>query len=153
MKYIFRTADLVYDLTKYEDYLHRLGAMLRSRITGCDLLHWTRLGPAGAETLHDSRLQATRSWHRSESAGDSSCFEVKLKGPYFDRYFVLTYFGVSSVSLSLPAAENDLLVHEVRLEGESLVHELLFDQNHTIQIDCQTIQFEEFLNEQNPKSL
>jgi hypothetical protein len=77
------------------------------------------------------------------SVTQPSRLELRLKGPYFDRYFELQYESIVSCRVELPGSEDDLLMHELRLDDGIIVHELQFDKDKLIVIACRTICFEE----------
>lgn len=125
-----------YDLDPYFDYLARARPALASRVFGDGLLDDTRNGLADRGSLHDARLLRLT----VDAAGTA---ELVLHGPYCDRTFHLVYAGVTAWEVRLPLPTDDLLVHEVRGEGDGVAHELLFDGDRKVQITCATLTFTE----------
>lgn len=146
MKYIKKNRDGVVSLVLYEEYLDSAREGLRSRVEGESILDAARNGLAGRETFHDARLDRLQMTSGADPRGEVWVF-MRLRGPYFDRYFDLEYRGVVSFDGELPAAETDLLVHELRLEGSLLVHELEFDKDRRIEIACEKLRFRERIEE------
>lgn len=73
-----------------------------------------------------------------------------LLGAWHDRWIRLTYTGVTQYSLRKHAAttddveHGDLTTHEIRLSSAGLlVHEILFDGDATLLIECADIRHEE----------
>jgi hypothetical protein len=129
----------------YEEYLARERQTLAARIHGADLLTIDRFVPNGPESFHDARFEslsvATSVTGHGGSATHGLRVELCLKGPYFDRYYELHYEDVSSFDLQAPGPEDDLLMHEVQIERDVLVHEFLFDKGKTTVIMCRELRF------------
>jgi|GEM_PF-1788161 len=136
MKYIHRNEDGVVSYDKYAAYLEEHRAQL-SNVVDVELLRMERFVPPGRESLHDARLLSVVVDDEKKS------IQLEFKGPYFDRGFVFTYEGVESAELGEPSPTDDILVHEVRLEGELLEHELHFHHDHHMRVVCRRIRFEE----------
>lgn len=141
MMYIKRLSGGGYDLTNYEDYLNQRRSDLSQRIDAADLLDPRRLSLSDPASFHDARL--VRMLLTMDEAAVCPQLELRLKGPFFDRYFELSYDDVISCKTSAPGPEDDLLVHEIRLEGEAVAHELCFDRGHAIEVTCRRIHFRE----------
>ena len=146
MKYISRNKGGVISLVAFEDYLALARHELIARVDGADLLETCRFGLAGPETFHDARLDRFRVVSGVEGGGEMRAF-VRLRGPYFDRFFELEYRGVLRLEGDIPAADTDLIVHELRVEGDSLVHEMEFDMSGKIEIVCGGLLFRETIKE------
>jgi hypothetical protein len=80
--------------------------------------------------------------------------EIILLGPFHDLRTRLRYTGVTAYSAFAPAkpghpryehtAHGDLITHEVRLsDSGGLIHELLFERDATILIECADIRHSE----------
>jgi hypothetical protein len=138
------------DLRAYASYLEREREALSAHVRGVDLLTIERVFSDGPGCFHDSRFDrlsiTTSGTERPGSHAQILDVELRLRGPFFDRYFELSYKEVSSCHLQAPAPDDDLLIHEVRMEDGSLVHELLFDHDQTIAISCRELLFREILD-------
>ena len=147
MRYVSRESNGGFNLVKYEDYLEQDRISLSSLIQGAELLRIERFVPTGPGSFHDARFDQLFVNTCDSSHADSKArglrVELRLRGPYFDRYFELHYDDVSSLEVELPAPDDDLLMHEVRREGSSLVHELHFDRGKTIEVRCRGLRFVE----------
>lgn len=156
MKYIIRGEGAAFDLKRYEDYLGREREALTGLIQGAELLFIGRFVPTGPESFHDARFErlVATACASQQGAGDAHAaqLELHLEGPYFDRYFQLTYDGVESCSLEIPGADDDLLMHEVRSEEGLLVHELLFDKGKFVKVTCRGVRFQEELAADDPSA-
>lgn len=142
MKYL-RNIDGGWCFDRYEAYLSKNGDELRARIDGEDLLDMRRLSLSDRGSLHDARFVKLA----IEPSDDVTAMVLWLRGPYFDRFFRLEYRDVEQCSLSAPRPTHDLLIHEVRLEDGGIVHELFFDGDHTILVECGRIEFREVLSD------
>ena len=145
MKYIFRAEGGAFDLTQYEDYLDRERSALVGLVQGPELLSMGRFVPTGPESFHDARFERLVAGASEHEHGEAHAtqLELRLRGPYFDRHFELKYEGVESCTLEVPGPEDDLLMHEIRLEDGLLVHELRFDKERAIKVTCRGIRFSE----------
>lgn len=147
MKYIFRDENGAFELSKYEEYLDRERNVLVGLIQGQELLRIDRFVPADGGSFHDARFERFVADKGSPKPGGGAPqaprLELRLKGPFFDRHFELTYDGVESCSFEMPSPEDDLLMHELRLDEGRLVHELWFDHENAIVITCRSIRFSE----------
>jgi hypothetical protein len=150
MKYVSRGPTGTFDLIGYEDYLKRERGVLAARMGGADLLTIDRFVPNGPGSFHDARFEsllvAASTAERPSSETPILRVELRLKGPYFDRYFELRYEDVASCSFQMPALTDDLLMHEVRMNDGLLAHEFLFDRGTTIVITCREMRFLEVEN-------
>lgn len=146
MKYIVRDENGSFDLRRYEEYLDRKCSQLDGLIEGERLTSLERFDLSGPASFHDARFEGLSADVQSGNASDG-CRRVslRLKGAYFDRYFLLTYEQVSFLSIGVPDQNADLLVHEVRDEDGGVVHELLFDGPRTITVACERLEFKEEL--------
>jgi len=128
-------------LDEYERYLQHHGDVLARFVHG-DILRVDRNG-FGEQSLHDSRVLAFKI-----SVGEStSNATLLLRGPYFDRVFRLTYHGLIAWSVALPGPDDDLLVHEIRLDGVAMVHEIAFDHDCGFELRFQRLDFQELIEE------
>lgn len=143
MKYIVRLANGGFDLCAYESYLDAAEKSLSGRVEGPGLLNVDRFVPSGPGSFHDSRFVAASVSHAIDSA--ETKLEITLRGPYFDRRFILSYVGVSLYRMALPGVEDDLLMHEVHAEGDVVFHALVFASGAVIEVQCRRIIFSEFL--------
>jgi hypothetical protein len=148
MKYILRESTGAFDLTRYEDYLEQQSGTLSAHVHGANLLATDRFVPTGPGSFHDARFERllVATTANSESGHQSIRIELRLRGPYFDRYFDLLYEKVHSCIFRAPNPDDDLLMHEVRTEQGALTHELQFDKGNTIVISCREMHFVETLN-------
>lgn len=146
MKYITRNQSGGFDLTDYGEYLDKERERLTSVVEGDELLTIDRF-TLDRRSLHDSRLEqllVAKSANGSQTAKQPSTrVEIRLKGAYFDREFLLFYEDVRLCTVETPAPEEDLLVHELRLESDGLVHELHFASGKTIELICGRLRFQE----------
>jgi len=149
MKYISQQSTGAFDLIRYEDYLDREREGLEARISGADLLSIGRFVPTGPGSFHDARFERLSVVTEIRDGGgdeeQSLTVELCLKGPFFDRQFHLDYKDVVSCRFGAPAPEDDLLMHEVRIEQGQLLHELRFSGGQTIEIACRELMFSERL--------
>lgn len=145
MKYITRQPNDAFGLEPYEDYLDGARKGLSACIHGPELLTLSRFIPRGPESFHDARFERLTAMAAGGEDGvpKSVSVEIRLKGPYFDRYFELLYKDVAECSLQLPRPEADLLMHEIREENGLLVHEFLFWKDKTVEIACRELHFRE----------
>lgn len=142
MKYIRRDRFGAFDLTEYETYLEQEFERLKALVGG-DILAIDRFVPSGPRCLHDARFEA----FSAVSESDGIAVELCLKGPFFDRLFKLRYQCVTDVAFQLPKPGADLSMHEVRHEGDLLVHEIHFTGGASVEIACARLLFEEVLRE------
>ena len=148
MKYISQDASGAFDLVRYEDYMEQENEALGSRIRGEALLSIGRFVPRGPESFHDARFDSlSTEWETPTSTEAIRAMQVKLRlrGPFFDRWFELVYEGATACKLEAPAHEDDLLMHEIREERGWLIHEFVFDKGKSIEIVCREIGFLEVL--------
>ena len=149
MKYVSRGPTGTFNLIEYESYLNRERGALAARMRGADLLTIDRFVPTGPGSFHDARfdslLVSASTAERSSSETPILRVELRLKGPYFDRYFELRYEDVGSCNFQTPAPNDDLLMHEVRMNDGLLAHEFQFDKGTTIVIICREMRFLERL--------
>jgi hypothetical protein len=108
-------------------------------------------------SLHDAWLETlTISESASGTHNEVRKLEVHLSllGPYHDRRIHLHYKGVSQYSFIAPprhdlprykhTAHGNLFTHEITLGHEGLiVHELLFERDATLLIECSDIKHSE----------
>ena|SRR5688500_1676688 len=149
MRYVFRDAGGAFDLTSYEDYLEQERERLVQFLNCRSLLDIERFTLAGSGSFHDSRIQhlnvIANTPTEAGSAHGGLQVELRLKGPYFDRYFDLAYVHVGTCKVEVRAPDADLLIHEIRTEGNFLTHEIYFDGGGSIEIVCGRLHFQEVL--------
>jgi hypothetical protein len=108
-------------------------------------------------SLHDARLETLT----VREAGTGERHEVRrmevalcLLGPFHDRRIHLRYTGVTRYAFTAPprygeprfehTAHGDLLTHEIRLGHDGvLIHELLFERDATLLIECSDLRHSE----------
>jgi hypothetical protein len=134
MRYLVQRAT-GYDLDAYEDYLREARPTLAARVHGDGLLDLERNG-LDRRSLHDARLVGL-------TVDAEGAVELVLRGAWYDRTFHLRYEGVRACAVQLPRPTDDLLVHEVRAEGDGVVHELAFDHGRGVEVTCATLTFTE----------
>jgi hypothetical protein len=112
-------------------------------------------------SLHDAWLESlTVKEAATGERNEIRRLEVKISllGPFHDRRIHLHYTGVTRYLFDTPAqyddrryehtAHGDLFTHEIRLGHNGLfVHELLFERDATLLIECSDIQHSEELIE------
>ena len=114
-----------------------------------DLSSHSSLHDAWLETL-TVREAASGERHEVRSMEVALC----LLGPFHDRRIHLHYTGVTRYSFTAPprygepryehTAHGDLLTHEIRLGHDRLlIHELLFERDATLLIECSDIRHSE----------
>ena len=149
MKYVSREPTGIFDLNKYGDYLEQNRGALVGHVQGAELLTIDRFLPTGPRSFHDARFESLLVTSAlSGCAGPEAQtirVELRLKGPYFDRFFELHYKDVNSCSFQAPAPADDLLMHEISEEHGVLTHELQFDKGKTIVVTCRELRFLETL--------
>jgi len=101
--------------------------------------------PLRREDLHDARLIEVSYVAGEDEPQSVTATRVQLKGPYFDRVFELNYVAVREATVTLRDPAADLLIHELRREGEHLVHELVFDGGGSITVVCARVIFAEHI--------
>ncbi len=152
MRYILEKLGEPIEYGRYAEYLDTIRARLprnvyefASNASNFDL--------SSHSSLHDSWLEffnivecAEGTKHGVRSIGIRTCY----LGPFHDKRILINYMGVISYSIQTPRAfrfppsnqtgHGDLITHEIRLDDDLLVHELIFSRGSTINI-CFT-QFE-----------
>jgi hypothetical protein len=157
MEYIQRKPGEI-DYSEYEKYIHSIRAELPEHIYAfaSNPAHFNLGSPS---SLHDAWLESlvvneVATGERSEIRQ----LEVKLTllGPSHDRRINLHYTGVAQYSFQVPprygqsryhyTAHGDLFTHEIRLGHNGLmIHELLFEREATLLIECTDIRHSEEL--------
>ncbi len=141
MRYVVQGSAGGYDFGPFEKYLADADSELVACIDG-DFLAADRNGFSGPGSFHDARLEMMQ----ASTVRGSTSLHLQLKGPYFDRFFELAYEEVVEIRMSLPAPDEDLVVHELRLENGVLIHELQFAvPEHRVEIHCARLRFREVL--------
>lgn len=149
MKYI---KDDEQGFTSFSDYFSYLASMKHEfqEEIYVFLADETRYDLSSKGSLHDAWIKTltfNSPFVTDEVAEDVPNVQLILLGPYHDRDFVLSYFGVVSCDMNLQLSDDDrkkdLLIHEARMEEGIMVHELLFDGDMTIKIRCKSMHFEE----------
>ena len=105
------------------------------------------------KTLHDAWIEHIEVNYRSTGCDEVRKIDIALTllGQHHDRKHQLLYKGVHSYSFknmdSNGRINNDLLLHEIRLEGELIAHEIIFDNGVEILITCFDITHDETITE------
>jgi hypothetical protein len=157
MKYIHTNPGNI-DFDKYLVYLETIRDQLPEHIfafasSRCyfDLESRSSLHDAWMETL-TVRESASGKHEENRKLEIHLC----LLGPYHDRRIHLRYTGVAQYSFITPSqyenpryqhtAHGDLFTHEITLGREGLVvHELLFERDATLLIECSNLEHTEEL--------
>ena len=100
-------------------------------------------------SLHDAWLNSLEIVEpASGDRFEKRCIEMSANflGPFHDREIVLDYKDVQGFDLHSPSGSaesdvghGDLHVHEIRLEGESIIHELQFARGSCFVIKCRDV--------------
>ena len=101
------------------------------------------------QSLHDAWLEwilVSEPATGARSEIRSTQIECRFLGPYHDQFIEIKYLGVSSYKLlsadqsstNNAVAHGDLLMHEVRVDGAHVIHEMVFSNGATFEIMCQT---------------
>jgi len=148
MKYVRTGDDGSIHIQPYLDYLDAEGAHLGELVDGESLLMHGRNGLIGRDTFHDGRVRKVT---LETVPGASPTFRatILLLGPYFDRWFELVYEGVVRWSGDVPGRDTDLIVHELRREGDTVIHPFDFDRGITIEVVASRVRFREWMAEGN----
>lgn len=155
MKYIYRDSNGVVHFDQYFAYLEEISDRLPPRVRTI-ALDRRRYTLNDSETLHDAWLDSLQ-MHEAAAAQDSNRravqVELRLLGPFHDRYFEFRYQDVSRyIHDELPEyrclpssnGHGDLLFHEFTLVAPAVLrHELQFSSGRRIQIECVDITWEE----------
>jgi hypothetical protein len=141
--------------TSFSDYFSYLASMkheFEEKIHAF-LADETRYDLGSRGSLHDAWIKSltfNSPFVIDELADDVPNVQLVLLGPYHDRDFVLSYFGVLACDMNLQLSDDDrkkdLLIHECSIEAGVMVHEILFDGDMTIKIRCKSMRFEEKLH-------
>ena len=156
MEYIVNSQAEGIDFTRYSAYVasiqHKLPPHVYSFASDpryFDLSSHSSLHDAWLETL-TVREAAGGARHEVRRMEVALC----LLGPFHDRRIHLHYTGVTRYSFTAPprygepryeyTAHGDLLTHEIRLGHDGLlIHELLFERDAALLIECSDIRHSE----------
>lgn len=143
MKYIQKLSDGGWELTGYFDYLNanRDQMPLEALTFAIDQRNYAL---TSHQSLHDAWLE----WFLiSEPASGSRTeirsiqIECRFLGPYHDQYIELKYFDVyeykiiaNQVAANPLVGHGDLLMHEMRMQGEYVAHEMVFSSGAVFEI-------------------
>lgn len=156
MKYIKDTAEgwLLDDYFSYLESCKEMDPGARSFATDR-----TRYDLSSQGSLHDAwldRLSLIEDARGGRHEVRPLRATVEFLGPYHDRRFRLSYFGVKHYSAqggNVPNGHGDLLMHEFTLDDLGLIrHELNFSSGSSILFVFERFQFEEQLIEQSRSS-
>jgi hypothetical protein len=91
----------------------------------------------GRNTLHDAWLIGVQFGYRAQEV------VLAFLGAWHDRKHVLTYVGVEAYVLDIEveyeAGDRDISVHEFRLDGGLITHEIVFSTGKSIVIRAQNV--------------
>jgi hypothetical protein len=172
MKYIINNSEaeegvrINIDFSRYRTYIESIKKTLPAHIYafGSNPCYFDFESPS---SLHDAWLETLTvreiaSGERNEIRRLEIC--LCLLGPFHDRKINLRYNGVTQYSFIAPprygesryehTAHGDLLIHEIRLGHSGLfVHELLFESDATLLIECaDIIHSEEMISSKTARS-
>ena len=140
MQYIL-TEDDVIDYNRYLRYLEGIKHLIDGNVYefAANPDHFDLSSP---KSLHDAWLEEFRVKETRKKESDEILItgSIILMGPFHDRRVVLEYSGVSGYDFSFVGEDGrfsggdpkhgDVLTHEIRLEGDACVHEILFAGGH-----------------------
>ena len=156
MEHIINSETEGIDFTRYGDSIASIRDKLPPHVYSfaSDPRHFNLSSPS---SLHDAWLESLTV---REAAGGER-HEIRrmevalcLLGPFHDRRILLHYTGVTRYSFTAPprygepryehTAHGDLITHEIRLgHGGLLIHEMLFERDATLLIECSDIRHSE----------
>lgn len=156
MKYIYQDEYGVTQFAKYFEYLDGIKSKLPASLYkfAADPSRYTL---TDRESMHDSWLTFVSIREEDDDLNNGSRsiqIELRLLGPYHDRYFDFSYHGVNNYVFNLPERSNappysghgDLLYQEFRFTDDNqLCHEILFSSGRRIYIECAQISVQETL--------
>ena len=154
MKYIYQDISGVTHFDQYFEYLERIKNKLPKSLYefAADQSRYTLTGP---QTTHDSWLvfiTVQEDAPTEENGLRPIRIELRLLGPYHDRYFDFSYQRISNYTFDLPKSSNlppysghgDLLFQEFRLSDDNkLCHELQFSSGRRFYVECDQITIQE----------
>ena len=92
--------------------------------------------PDGRDSLHDAWLVGIHLSHRAKE------LVLEFLGSRHDRKLILRYSGLAAYRVDLDvtfrAGDRDVLVHEFRIEGALVCHEIAFQQGRSILVTSQS---------------
>lgn len=148
MKHIRKTPADGWSLTQYFDYLDLNREILPREVYefASNREHYSL---TSHRSLHDAWLEwLVVSESASGNRSEIRCVQIECRflSPYHNQYIELKYVGVCGYVLKAidpllgnsAVGHGDLLMHEVRLEGGRVVHEMLFSNGGSVEIWCQT---------------
>ena len=152
MRYISKDGDAI-NFDAYLEYLADMKDRLPLGVRGF-LSYEGRFRLDDRQCLHDSWIET---FNLIEKGAGSRLqvrdvqIEVLALGAYHDGYHRITYFNVSSYSMSLPSAKRgensighgDWLIDEILLTDDGMViHEVEFSDSGSWRICCSDIEYE-----------
>ena len=156
MEYILKSETNGIDFDRYRAYVESIRCELPAHVYAF-ASNPTYFNLDSHSSLHDAWLEDfTVKEIASGERNQVRQLEIQLRlfGPYHDRWIHLKYIGVAQFSFLTPpkyaepryqhTAHGDLLTHEVRLgQNGLLLHELLFERGSSVLIECTDIKHSE----------
>jgi len=162
MEYIYNKPGEI-DYLNYEKYLHSIRSKLPEHIYAF-ASNYAHFDLQSHSSLHDAWLESlvvNEIVTREQNGIRQLEVKLTLLGGFHDRRIHLHYTGVMQYSFQAPprydqpryqhTAHGDLLTHEIRLGHNGLIiHELLFEREATLLIECKDFKHSEELITKSP---
>lgn len=148
MKHILNASGGGWELSGYFNYLASIRETMPPEVLQF-ALDQRNYDLTSHQSLHDAWLEwilisEPATGARSEIR--STQIECRFLGPYHDQFIEIKYLGVNAYKLisadqsatNRAVAHGDLLMHEVRIEGAHVIHEMVFSNGAMFEVTCQT---------------